>query len=510
MTRFTLIFILLLAAFFSNAQVPNQFKYQSVARDAFGVLDNTQVGLRVSIHNLSPTGTVVFQETHFVWTNDFGLFSLNIGAGTPVTGTIQSVDWSIGAKFIEIEADLLGGTNYLAYGTSELLSVPYALYSASSGSSILPNGTGIGNTSFWDGSSWVVDNNNLYNAGEFVGLGTASPLQKLDVNGNINIPLDSCYMIDNRRMFWINGNNIFIGENAGNSISFGTSNTYMGYDSGTANSVGSQNTFYGTETGRDNNAGSMGTFIGNRAGLSNTIGNENTFIGAYAGQYTTEGQHNSFLGVTAGSSNSSGSENTFLGAHAGYFNTIGSYNTLLGNFSGENSGTGNYNTSVGFEADFATANLNNSMALGSGAIVSSNNTVVVGNTAVISIGGQVGWSTLSDRRLKNHIQDNRLGLDFINRLNTVSYTYKAKGQKGIRYSGLIAQEVESIIDDMGLEFSGVVRPTNKESYYSLRYSEFVIPLIKAVQEQSTEIKELTDRISELEDSLRLILEEQKK
>jgi len=510
MARYTLLFILFLTAFFSNAQAPNQFKYQSVARDAFGILGNTQIGVRISVHNLSPSGTVVFQETHVVMTNDFGLFSLNIGSGVPVTGTIQTVDWSIGAKFIEIEADLTGGTSYLAYGTSELLSVPYALYAASSGAFLLPNGTATGNTTFWDGSSWVVDNNNLYNAGNFVGIGTNSPLQRLDVSGNINIDLDSAYMIDNIRMFWKDGNNIFIGENAGNSISFGTSNTYFGFDSGTANSVGSQNTFVGTETGRDNNAGSMGTFIGNRAGLSNTIGNENTFIGAYAGQFTTDGQHNSFLGVTTGNSNSSGSENTFLGAHAGYFNTTGSYNTLVGNFSGENSGSGNYNTTLGFEADMANGNLNNSMALGSGAVVSSNNTVVIGNASITSIGGQVGWSTLSDRRLKNHIQENRLGLEFINRLKTVSYTYKDKGQKGIRYSGLIAQEVESIIDNMGIEFSGVVRPTNKQSYYSLRYSEFVIPLIKAVQEQSVEIKQLTDRISDLENSLRLILEEQKK
>ncbi len=491
----------------SLGQAPNNFKYQSIARNAAGyVMSNAQVGLRISIRDISPVGSVVFQETHIVTTNEFGLFTLSIGDGTPVSGTIQGVPWASGSKFIEIEADLTGGTNYLPFGTTQLLSVPYALYANTAGTAFLPPGTATGNTTFWNGSEWVVDDNNLFHDGARLGVGISTPLQRLHVNGNVNIGKDSSYMIDNQRLIWVKGNNIFFGYNTGDAMTAGISNTFFGYDAGPLNSIGSQNTFLGTETGMDNVNGNMGTFVGNRAGYSNTLGNENTFIGAYAGQFNTDGQHNSFLGVTAGSTNSSGSENTFLGAHAGYFNTTGSYNTLVGNFSGENSGDGNYNTTLGFEADFTSGALVNAMALGSGAVVSSSNTVVIGNTSVISIGGQVGWSTLSDGRLKENIRPNQLGLDFINRLNTVNYTYKTKGQEGLRYSGLIAQDVESVLEELGLDFSGIVRPANNESYYSIRYSEFVVPLIKAVQEQSNEIQQLNQRISELEQIVNELIE----
>ena len=509
MKRIQLLLLALLFATFAFGQAPDYFKYQSIARNTTGtILANASVGLRISIRDLSAAGTVVFQETHAVTTNDFGLFTISIGAGTPSLGTISGVAWAGGPKYVEIEADLSGGTSYTAFGTSQLLSVPYALYANNAGTAFLPAGTAIGNTTWWNGSEWVIDNNNLFNAGGFVGIGTNTPLQRLDVNGNINIPMDSAYKIDNRRMFWIKANNIFIGDNAGNANFLGTSNSFFGTDAGVLSSVGSQNTYLGTEAGRNNVAGNMGTFVGNRAGFNNTIGNENTYIGAYAGQFNTEGQHNSFVGVTTGNNNSTGNENTFVGAHAGYFNTAGSYNTLIGNFAGENSDLGNYNTALGFEADFISSNLLNATAIGAGAVATASNSVIIGNTSVTSIGGQVGWSTLSDARLKTDVQPNQLGLNFINRLNTVNYLYNTVGQEGIRYSGLIAQDVEAIALEMGMHFSGVVRPANPESYYSIRYSEFVVPLIKAVQEQSTEINSLNERITELESLVKSLLEKE--
>jgi hypothetical protein len=499
--------LVLLVGLPAFAQAPNQFKYQSIARNSSGeILQNIAVSLQISIRDISPTGTIVFQETHLVTTNDFGLFSVSIGNGTVVSGTIASIDWATGSKYIEIEGDLSGGTNYESFGTSELLSVPYALYANTAGVPLMPNGTDVGNTSFWNGSSWSLDNYNIYNAGQQVGIGTNSPVQKLHVNGNINIPLDSSYMINNRKVLWVNGTaNLFVGINAGASNSIGFSNSFLGYNSGATNSVGSQNTFLGAETGSANLDGMMNSFMGRRAGFLNTNGNENTFIGAYAGQSNTEGQHNSFLGVTAGTSNTLGEENTFLGAHSGYFNVIGNFNSFVGNFSGVTNTTGSYNTIVGFQADVQSSNLTNASAFGYGAIVNSSNSVIIGNTSVTSIGGQVGWSTFSDKRLKTNIEDFTLGLNFIQQLNPVQYEYKADGQKSIVYAGLIAQDVEKILDKSGLEFSGLVKPKNEADYYSIRYGEFVIPLINAVQEQQLQIddlkeenKELLKRLEELE------------
>ena len=474
------------------SQAPQKFKYQSIARNATGQeLASSPIGIRFSIRDLTATGTVVYQETHAVTTNTFGLFSINVGEGTAVIGSIGSIDWASGSKYLEVEADLNGGTIYAPFGASELLSVPYALYAHSSGTPLLPVGSVAGNTPYWDGSAWIVSSSNIHNNGGFVGIGTTTPVQRLHVNGNMNITLDSSYMINNRKILWANGTaNLFVGFNAGSSNTIGFNNSFIGYNSGILNSVGSQNTFVGTETGSANIDGMMNSFMGRRAGFSNTNGNENTFIGAYAGQSNTEGLHNSFMGVTTGSANTLGSENTFIGAHAGYFNDLGSYNTFIGNFAGEANTSGNYNTFLGFEADASSGNLTNASALGYGAIVNSSNSVIIGNTSVTSIGGQVSWSTFSDQRLKKNIRPNKLGLNFITLLEPVYYNYNAEGQEGIEYSGLIAQDVEAILMDLNASFSGVVKPTNDADHYSIRYGDFVIPLINAVQEQQDQIQEL--------------------
>jgi len=495
-TGITTILVILFSCFSSvMAQAPQKFKYQSIARNTSGQeLVNSAVGLRFSIRDLSGSGTVVYQETHAVTTNTFGLFSVNVGEGTPINGTMGAVDWANGAKYLEIEADLAGGTSYSAFGTSELLSVPYALFSQSSGTPLLPLGNAPGDTPYWDGSSWITNNSNLYNNGGFIGIGTAAPVQQLHVNGNMNIVLDSSYMINNRKILWTRGTgNLFVGLNAGSSNTIGFNNSFLGYNSGIQNSVGSQNTFVGTETGSANLDGMMNSFLGRRAGFSNTNGNENTFIGAYAGQSNTEGLHNSFFGVTTGSANTLGSENTFIGAHAGYFNDLGSFNTFIGNFAGDANTSGIYNTFLGFESDASSGNLTNASALGYGAVVNASNSVMIGNTSVTAIGGQVGWGTFSDKRLKENIRRNDLGLNFILRLEPVDYTYKAEGQKNIIYSGLIAQDVEKVIKELNVPFSGLVKPANDEDYYSIRYGDFVIPLINAVQQQQDQIKELHEQ-----------------
>ncbi len=495
--------LLLCTSSFLYGQAPSLFKYQSIARNSSGViLPNASIGIRLSIHDLSPSGTIVYQETHTATTNDFGLFNLNIGGGSTVSGSMNNIDWSLGSKYIEVEGDLNGGTNYTSFGTSELLSVPYALYANQSGDNNnagLPNGTQPGNTLFWDGNTWLTNNQFLYNNGNRIGINTATPLQKLHVNGNITIANDSSYMINNKKVLWTKGiGNVFVGNNAGAANSIGFNNSFMGFNAGLNNLTGSQNTFIGTEAGQSNFDGAMNSFLGRRAGFQNFNGNENTFIGAYAGQSNTDGQHNSFYGVTAGNSNNLGNENTFIGAHAGYFNTTGNNNTFLGNFAGQDNVSGSNNTIIGFSADAVNSSFENVTAIGADATATSSNSVVLGNSSVLSIGGQVSWSTLSDKRLKTNVMKEDLGLNFIMRLNPVSYEYKTEGQRNIRYSGLIAQEVEENLHQMGKTFSGLVTPKNSQDFYSIRYSEFVIPLINAVKEQQELILQLQERIETLE------------
>ncbi len=115
-----------------HAQMPEKFNYQGIARSTNGdAMANQNLGLKISIMN---GGTAVYVETHTVTTNNFGLYNLAIGGGTTVSGAMNSVDWSTGNKFIKVQIDPNGGSSYATLGITELLSVPYAMYSASSGS----------------------------------------------------------------------------------------------------------------------------------------------------------------------------------------------------------------------------------------------------------------------------------------------------------------------------------------------------------------------------------------
>jgi len=110
------------------AQAPEKMSYQSVVRDASDVLVNsTAVGMQISILQGSTSGRSVYTETHTPTTNINGLVSLEIGTGTTVDN-FSAIDWSAGPYFIKTETDLTGGTIYTITGTSQLMSVPYALY----------------------------------------------------------------------------------------------------------------------------------------------------------------------------------------------------------------------------------------------------------------------------------------------------------------------------------------------------------------------------------------------
>jgi hypothetical protein len=122
--------IVLLHSADALAQAPKGFKYQSVARSNSGLpIASVSIGVRISIHDLTATGTVVYRETHTAATNAFGVFNITVGAGVVTSGNFSSIAWGTGAKYIEVEADFDGASSYTSMGTSQLLSVPYALYS---------------------------------------------------------------------------------------------------------------------------------------------------------------------------------------------------------------------------------------------------------------------------------------------------------------------------------------------------------------------------------------------
>ena len=196
-------------------QAPEGVNYQAVIRDNAGnPLENNAVGLKITIYQSSINGAVMYEETFASNTDNFGLVNLVIGEGNALSGDFASIDWATGPYFVEIGADENGGVDYQTMGTQQLMSVPYALYAKTAGNApqgpqgvqgdqgdqgapgqqgdpgndgvdgvdgLIPNGTEIGNTTFWDGTEWVIDNNNIYNDGNNVGVNNNSPIYKLDV-----------------------------------------------------------------------------------------------------------------------------------------------------------------------------------------------------------------------------------------------------------------------------------------------------------------------------------------
>ena len=160
--------ILLVSCVF--AQAPQKMSYQCVIRNAGGVLmANQSVGIRISILRGSPSGTLVYQETYSPnpQTNANGLVTIEIGGGVPITGTFAAIDWAAGTHYLKTETDPAGGTSYSITGTSQLLSVPYALHAKTS-----ENGT-----------LWNENGSNIYfNTGK-VGVGTSTPPYNLSIYG---------------------------------------------------------------------------------------------------------------------------------------------------------------------------------------------------------------------------------------------------------------------------------------------------------------------------------------
>ena len=110
-------------------QAPEAFKYQSIIRDGANlILNNQAVGIRMTIQQGNIGGTTVYQETFAPTTNSYGLVNLEIGRGTITNGDFTSINWAAGPFFIETAVDITGGTSFVIMGTSQLLSVPYALH----------------------------------------------------------------------------------------------------------------------------------------------------------------------------------------------------------------------------------------------------------------------------------------------------------------------------------------------------------------------------------------------
>lgn len=171
----------------AEAQAPQAIPYQAIARDANGnPLTNQPIALQFSIHDSSPTGSIVYQENQNVTTNSLGLFTCNLGGGTPGIGTFNAINWANGLKFLQVELDPLGGTSYIDMGTTQLMSVPYALHAGSSENAW--NTTGNSGTNPSTHSLGTNDDNDLMIKTD--GYETARFFSNPETGGGLNVPTD--------------------------------------------------------------------------------------------------------------------------------------------------------------------------------------------------------------------------------------------------------------------------------------------------------------------------------
>jgi uncharacterized protein (TIGR02145 family) len=200
------------------AQVPQIMSYQAVIRDVSGnLVTNHAVGMKVSILQGSPTGTIVFQELYNPnpQTNANGLVSIEIGTGIPITGTFSGINWSTGPSYLKTETDPLGGTNYTISGTSQLLSVPYALYAKTADYNALFNRPTILN------SQWTTSGSNIHFSNGNVGIGVTNPSSPLHVAGKAVI--ETSYFGDGIELNCFSSGNRYAG------IDFHGDDTYTDY-----------------------------------------------------------------------------------------------------------------------------------------------------------------------------------------------------------------------------------------------------------------------------------------
>jgi hypothetical protein len=313
-------------------------------------------------------------------------------------------------------------------------------------------------------------------------------------------------------------------------------NTSLGYKALAHNTTGTNNTVAGYSALQKNTEGNSNTAIGYNTMRFNTYGSFNVAVGDEALDSNVSGAFNTVTGHGAGFSNKSGMFNTVSGYGAFYYNTTGMGNTAIGYSALPSNIFGDNNTVVGSAADaivvsfpFApNSSATNATAIGHEAMAYESNMVRLGNNAVKSIGGSVDWSTISDGRLKKNIRQNVPGLDFILRLQPVTYNLdldaadsitgryatknsgaqqrtrtpeaalSRKQKEAICYTGFIAQDVEKLAKSINYNFSGVDAATQAGGLYGLRYASFVPGMVKAIQEQQAIIEKLDKNILALQ------------
>jgi len=304
------------------------------------------------------------------------------------------------------------------------------------------------------------------------------------------------YQIGDVLAFSVTGSgNVF----AGRSISTSTSNSTIVGDSAGSVNTGNNNTFVGHLTGNANTTGGNNVFVGNSAGLVNTTGNGNVVVGEAAGVHNSSGTGNSFFGTSAGSSNTTGTSNTFVGTSAGFLNATGSNNTFIGVSTGSDSGHTDLTQATAIGA-FASVSTSNTIVLGT----ATETTNIPGKLAVTGLStfstlGSAGSTTLcrngsnqlatcsSSLRYKTDLAPYNRGLDLINHLRPISFTWKDGGMRDLGFGAEDVAKIEPLL----------VTYNQHGQVEGLKYDRITAVLVNAVKEQQDQISKQRQQIESL-------------
>ncbi|MDF1696766.1 MAG: tail fiber domain-containing protein [Saprospiraceae bacterium] len=440
----------------------------------------------------------------------------NIGIGESMTGLFatnnseSTGEFNIGMGFLTLD-NLTSGNHNIALGSNSVFRV-------TSGD----NNIGIGQFSLYNTTDGIRN----------LGIGTASLYSNTTGESNIAIG-DSTLMnaLDTKY-------NVAIGKRAMAVTRMATRNTAIGTYAlenfgcfNNPNPFISANTAIGYGAMQDATStcsaggAKYNVAVGNGSLRNVGVGQNNVGLGYLAG-FNNDQDDNVFIGNEAGYTMELFSESVVIGSKAGK-DVLGFYsgaiaigykaaqnqirsNTIAIGHNAVSAGNVGENSTFLGASTLSTLGYDNQMALGYNASTSAANQVRIGNASVNSIGGYDNWTNVSDARFKNDVREDVVGLDFINGLQPVTYeldrasiaTFNGQDHEvtedGIRHSGFIAQDVETLTKELNYEFSGLSKPNNEKDHYGLKYAEFVVPLVQAVKELKNIVDEKQSQIDSLE------------
>ena len=474
-------------------------------------------------------------QTNFIGTTDTRplVFRVNNTKAGYIDYNPSGANTAFGYQTLNVN----GGFNNTAIGYKALSSNTTGYYNTAIGTSALyKNTTGYVNVA--NGVSALYSNDNGDNN---IAIGFSALYS--NVSGSRNVALGSHALNGNKDGTF----NIAVGSDALYSNTSGEYNIATGRDALYYNTTGINNTASGWQALYSNISGNNNIAIGTFSLLSNTSASDLIAIGRYAlsnngigASQSYEGTANTAIGSAGLYANTIGYNNSAVGSQSLYFNDDGYNNVAFGVQALQSNVHGIGNTAVGVAADVNNNSWENATAIGYYAVSTGSNQVRLGNSSVTSIGGYANWTNISDGRVKKNIKQNVPGLAFINKLRPVTYNLDLdaadkivqhsvlkekdskikpplpwesdarKAKEHVVYTGFVAQDVERAAKSLNYDFSGVDAAKNEHDLYGLRYAEFVVPLVKAVQELSkqndslkAENENLEQRVTRLEELMNI-------